>query len=506
MRFRHYFGHAGIPASRLLLAAIAVLGAIHFSALRLAFAADNATTGFHFLAADPSLRAQLRNANVIPGQATFVGKVLQLDQSWEAPFMIMYPGSIVTDPANGQWRMYYEVFKSENERFVALATSGDGVHWIKPRLNITGTTYTRDRRNNFVQSAQTWAVGPNVFVDPTAPAGERYRMTTGVGATTLYADASADGLHWRQVAVITSGETDVDSQNTAFWDPRTKQYIAYIRHWYPADGVSPMRRGLVVRRSSTFDTKWTGPLESTIDPAKVSGIGPGPAKPDMYCSSALPYYGQYVGLPSMFYHVDSNPSGNGPLYPTFMYSRDGSNWSFQDAYHPIIDLGGHGHFPSDDSAAHSNFGQAYMMTSLPERNGELYLYYTYFPVQHASASEPSGQIYLAKLREDRFVGIQSAGNGIGTWTTSHITLSGNPGHLKLNAVVGGSVRVEVLDAAGTAIKGFQKASSLAIGTGDYLDALARWTDANSLNALAGRTVTLKFYLDHATIYSFHFSL
>jgi hypothetical protein len=76
----------------------------------------------------------------------------------------------------------------------------------------------------------------------------------------------------------------------------------------------------------------------------------------------------------------------------------------------------------------------------------------------------------------------------------------------LNAVVGGSVRVEVLDAAGTAIKGFRKTSSLAIGAGDYLDTLARWTDANSLNALAGQTVTLKFYLDHATIYSFHFSL
>ena len=230
------------------------------------------------------------------------------------------------------------------------------------------------------------------------------------------------------MAVITSGETDVDSQNTAFWDPRTKQYLAYIRHYYPADGVSPMRRGLVVRRSNTFGTKWTGPLEPTIDPAKVSGIGPGSAKPDMYCSSALPYYGQYIGLPSMFYHVDSNPYGNGPLYPTFMYSRDSSHWTFEDPYHPIIDLRGHGNFPSDDSAAHSKFGQAYMMTSLPERNGELYLYYTYFPVQHASASEPSGQIYLAKLREDRFVGIQSAGNGIGTWTTSPLTLSSNPGH------------------------------------------------------------------------------
>ena len=187
-------------------------------AIRLAIAADNETTGFHFLAADPSLRPQLRNANVIPGQATFVGTSAAIGPIVGGPLSpYMYPGSVVTDPANGQWRMYYEVFKSENERFVALATSGDGVHWIKPQLDITGTTYTRDRHNNFVQSAQTWVVGPNVFVKlPPAPVGERYRMTTGVGTTTLYADASADGLHWRQVAVITSGETDVDWQNTAF--------------------------------------------------------------------------------------------------------------------------------------------------------------------------------------------------------------------------------------------------------------------------------------------------
>ena len=54
-------------------------------------------------------------------------------------------------------------------------------------------------------------------------------------------------------------------------------------------------------------------------------------------------------------------------------------------------------------------------------------------------------MYLAKLREDRFVGIGSTAGNVGTWTTSNITLSNDPGHLIVNAVVGGSVRVEVLD-------------------------------------------------------------
>ena len=89
---------------------------------------------FHYLAADPSLRAQTQNVNVTMGQATYVGKVLQVDQTWESPFKLIYPGSVVIDPATGQWRMYYELMKSETERFVAMATSTDGVHWTKPGL------------------------------------------------------------------------------------------------------------------------------------------------------------------------------------------------------------------------------------------------------------------------------------------------------------------------------------------------------------------------------------
>jgi hypothetical protein len=46
---------------------------------------------------------------------------------------------------------------------------------------------------------------------------------------------------------------------------------------------------------------------------------------------------------------------------------------------------------------------------------------------------------------------------------------------------------------------------LAITPGDHLGALAQWNGSDTLNALAGRTVALRFVLDDATIYSFHFS-
>ena len=310
-----------------------------------------------------------------------------------------------------------------------MATSNDGIHWTKPALNITGTTYTTNPNNNFISGPTTWMGGPNVFIDPTAPPSQRYRMTEfGNNTLKLFADTSADGLHWTRTATIDdlTGQPyfGMDSQNTAFWDPVSNEYRAYMRRWYPN---SFKRRGVYLKRSPTWggtNGTWTSSREFILDPINVPNIGPGTNKPDIYVSSIVPYHGQYIGMPSMYYH----PAGqsDGPLFPTFMYSRDGANWSFEDPYHSLIDLSAHG---QNDQ----NFGMACVMTSLPERDGDLYIYYSYFPNQHNTPGFQSGTIYLAKLREDRFVGIQSAAGTVGTWTTPPIDISSDLTGLAVNA-------------------------------------------------------------------------
>src|SRR6476620_6298143 len=82
--------------------------------------ANGLSAGFHYMAADASLRYQVQNTTVVMGQATNMGPVLSLNQSWEAPFYLNYPGSIVTDPATGQWRMYYELIDSSARPFIAM--------------------------------------------------------------------------------------------------------------------------------------------------------------------------------------------------------------------------------------------------------------------------------------------------------------------------------------------------------------------------------------------------
>jgi hypothetical protein len=114
-------------------------------------------------------------------------------------------------------------------------------------------------------------------------------------------------------------------------------------------------------------------------------------------------------------------------------------------------------------------------------------------------------MHLAKLREDRFVGISSTTGSTGTWTTSDIELPRDPKRLIVNAVVRGSLRVEVIDASTREpLAGYELPHAKSIALGDYLDAQVQWNDADNLSGLARRTLALRFVIDDATIFSFRF--
>ncbi len=476
-------------APRLVLAAMSAIVAICVSATGPACAAD---TDFHYLAADPSLRAGMQNTNVTMGQATYHGQVLALDQPWESGYTLG-GGSTVTDPDTGQLRMYYELNNPHSGvTLVAMATSNDGVHWTKPALNVTGTRYTNDPSNNFVNIPQTWARVPCVFIDPTAPAGSpRYRMSAldQLPPWNIYSLTSSDGVNWNSTGTIDAwgSQLALDSLNITMLDARTQKYTLYGRCWYNG------RRGVYMKQSDTWDGTWTGERQFILDPADV--VPPGGTPFDIYSSCIQTYHGQYIGLPSLYFHPDG---GSGPIYPTFMYSRDGEDFSFDDPYHPIIDLSAHGQ-------NEQTCGMAFSGTTMVERNGLLHIYYEYYPFNHSNPDQQFSPMYLATLPVDRFVGIQSLPGSVGEWTTSTITLPDDPGHLILNALVNGSVRVEVLDpATGQPFPGYGEDDAIGILSGDFLDALAQWNGADNLNSLAGQMVELRFLMNDATIYSFHF--
>ena len=446
--------------------------------------------GFRYLAADPSLRAGLSNATVRMRQATHVGEVLKMEEDWEAGLDLhAFVSGVVTDPATGKLRMYYGVKRiSDKWKFIAMAESDDGINWTKPELNITGTLYVNDPRNNFIdqQQATGTLAATSVFVDPNGPDEERYKMARQVVSAPptreLVLSNSADGLHFSDVGVADQQDQGLDSLNITFWDPKTQQYHAYMRWNY-----NPSGRGVTHKRSDTWEGTWSGGREYTIDPVHDS-------LPQIYSNGVRPYHGQYIGLPAMFYGTT-----NGSIYPTFMYSRDGSEWHFEDPEHPVIDLGAHG-------ATVDTAGMAFPAPQLVERDGKLWIYYMYTDNKRLNDPEDGYTLNLATIRQDGFVAIESEPGQLGTWTTSTIKLPQEPVGLLINAVVRGSLYVEVLDPTTMdPLLGFTSAEAMLIGQGDYLDVAASWQGADSLATLAGQEVVFRFAMDDASIYSFSFA-
>ena len=116
-----------------------------------------------------------------------------------------------------------------SHQLVAYAESEDGLTWRKPALGmveVNGST-----ANNVVLRGDIdrYPGGGCVFIDPTAPTTERYKMLhcgrTPFGLRGAY---SADGVAW---SMYPWGYNipGLDTQNVAGYDPVLGRYVAYIR-------------------------------------------------------------------------------------------------------------------------------------------------------------------------------------------------------------------------------------------------------------------------------------
>eukprot|EP01051_Picozoa_sp_SAG22_P005985 SAG22_NODE_375_length_11547_cov_12.885657_4_plen_552_part_00 len=171
--------------------------------------------------------------------------VLRPDKPWESFGMIGYHTVVQMGPQD--YRMYYDTgWTMENRddfhRYTCLATSTNGVDWVKPSLGVA--TFNGSKDNNIVWPLDwrdnTHAAG-TVFYDtnPAAPADEKWKMVAqwnidGVNATTssahagVYMMASSDGVAFRNMFDRASLSWS-DTKNVMWWEQSLKKYVAYIR-------------------------------------------------------------------------------------------------------------------------------------------------------------------------------------------------------------------------------------------------------------------------------------
>ena len=106
-------------------------------------------------------------------------------------------------------------------RFFYYLESDDGLTWKRPNPGIFD--FQGSRANNILRPKLPRA---NIFIDPSAPSGERYKLVQ-MG---IERGVSPDGLHW---TILPEPIVDdySDTQQVGYYDVCLWKYVIYSRRW-----------------------------------------------------------------------------------------------------------------------------------------------------------------------------------------------------------------------------------------------------------------------------------
>ncbi len=452
-------------------------------------------------------------------------------------------GGVAVLFADGRYHMWYGC-----GAWAAYARSDDGVHWVKPNLNLL----PEDRGDGLPAPPNAIAAqdaagsrhrlgGGMVFVDPNASPGERFRLVTNsedFHNNWLQIYSSADGLLWKHTHTdVLTFQTNtrpfhLDSQNVIFWDDRLGKYVAYFRKNVPRfPGRAALRTRTVARAESatlaSFGTVEAAPVVFEADARRVARFAlpdrENLSRVDAYTSGAIKYpwaQDAYFMFPAEYYHYDADlaefrnevPINAGALDVRFAASRDGIQWQRYD-HRPFVALGMKGEV--DSARIYMGYG------IVPARNArELYMYYLATSEPHGwnrddrnnrlltaaglAPVEPARVISRLVLRRDGFVSVRAAYDG-GEFTTPPLRFNGEQLLLNVDTSACGEVRLEIRDAENRPIPGFTLAECDVIHTANEINRVVRWKGNSSLASLAGGPVRLRFVFRDADLYAFQFT-
>lgn len=435
------------------------------------------------------------------------------DRPWESKTIGGF-GSVIQE--GDTYRMWYEALAADSPGAAAgkkipagaagmgeyrnimrlcYATSTDGVHWDKPDLGLV--TFQGKSQNNIVfpvepEEFEHGETNP-VYLDtnPDCPPDERYKLLW-LKAVPKTGDeirvyTSPDGFRFKPLADNPSyGRSDTN--NVLFWEERIGRYVAMVRKVAP--GTERWRE---VGRCEFDDVRDWGEARTVLkadddDPPNV----------DIYTQPTVRYEDVYVMFPSIYSHfLGSEYHNDGVVDIQFAASRDGIHWTRPDRK-PFVPLSLDGQW---------DCRQLYMLSGLIKTDMEIWLYYAGAHYTHAEddylrTDGYAGGICRLRLRLDGFVSADAAYTG-GELTTVSLVFEGNRLVLNVETGAGGSVQVEVLDDHGKPIPGFALKDGIPI-EGNYIRKPVAWKNGSNLRSLVGKSVSLRFVMRDAKLYSFQF--
>lgn len=426
------------------------------------------------------------SAKLVVQQPTPREVVLVTDKPWEGSsclyFTVFQVGEL--------YRMYYRGLQVTNGKpahreVVCYAESRDGVNWIRPELGLV--EFEGSKKNNIVwDGLGSHNFTPFVDHNPACRPEARYKAVgrgqrspdgTPGSIHQLFAFQSPDGIHWsllRDEPVLTQGR--FDSQNVAFWDAERDCYVAFYR-----DSLGGFRSIRTATSQNLLD--W--------DEHRFLGYR-GAARQHLY-TNAIQRYDRaphlLIGFPTRFLPRNKFPDRPEWTEPILIAGRDGR--SFRLWQDPII--------PANTNATSGNRSN-YVSWGLVQVPGQTNEYSLYAAEDRRTGT--SMRLRRYSYRTDGFVSV-SARNSAGEVLTKPLTFSGNRLVVNYSAKSGGSLRVELQDAAGKAESGFAMSDCNELH-GDRIDRVVSWKTGADVSQLAGKSVRLKFELKDADLYSFRF--
>ncbi len=448
-----------------------------------------------------------------------LGPLFEPEKPWEEGSVALT--TVLQD--GGRFRAWGAPFTTSGDppgqkHFVAFE-SDDGLTWRRPTVGLVEANGSR--ANNIVNIFGT--DGGTVFVDPSAPAAERYkliaekdfppeaiadylrrrpgareailRMGRDGAARGLCGGVSADGLNWTEFREPLAMEV-TDTNITASWDAQLRKYVAFTRTWVAGEQSRKVQGNYddrwsavgrrAIGRSETADFR-NFPLHETI-------LEPGP---DLLPSDTLYTNGKTTMPGAPDHHV---------LFPTIWSmaddstrvalatSHNGKLWHFL-AGSPVLSTGVFGTFDGGCVFAHPNL--------LELADGRFVLPYSGYNVPHKYPRRRwRYRPAYAVWPKGRLVALEAADTG--EFATVGLMAPGRK--LKLNAVVkrGGSLRVEVAGLTGKTLAGRSFADSMRV-VGDWHYRTMAWRGEEDLGNPEGTAVMLRFRMDRAALYGLEFA-
>ncbi len=465
-----------------------------------------------------------------PAQRPASHRVLAPSEPWEVAIGWT---SIHRDAETGRYQLWYQAYtgdRAPDRRYgcvVCYAESDDGVHFVKPALDLF--PFGDIEQTNIVligSGGHSLRYCNSVLVDERdGDPDRRYKMAYFDWAQTpqgeypgLHVAFSPDGMRWHThphapLSKISYGQLaeevpfddaedgpwdiplSMSDGTDVFFDPLRQVYAWYGKMWIDGpDGRMRWKHAMGRIESRNF-VDWSEPqlicAPDDLDAPQV----------EFHTTPVFYHAGVYFCLNQLL----DRAVGGGVIDIELMLSRDGFDWKrpFRSTY--FLARG-----PAGDFDAGSLFTNATPI--LLDR--EMRFYYGAYSQGATGADDRSHEsgVGLAVLPRDRFAGLRPVEHSdlptqlgplehVGQITLKPLKL-GQYSRLALNADArGGSIRAEVLSAAGKRLRGFGQEDAVPIRE-DGLAQDVRWRE-RSLAALGDGDYLLRLHLERATAYALY---